>query len=276
VTISASKSSPVNPFYPYLSSSSSISSFDLHSSSTDSHHTDTPETKTFSSSSGYDSSLNSIPDHLFPSSSNSIQIPNCNLVEQFINCHLQNQSSFDQDINSSPTSSFSSLSGSFCSQDPISTIDSPLLCRKCVNNNNQLSSDTDDDSQSTTISTNFSPTQQQNKRPRSLPIAIQQPKSVINDDETDNSSQNSPLCHCTINSSQKNRFRICELDLPTYSEPITISTDKLHINEQSTVNQNNSLEHFIMSPTDKVKVQMKYQENDVRNVNIYKLNKSMK
>ena len=48
------------------SSSSSSSSFDLCSNSSDSHHTDTSKTQTFSSSSGYDSSLNSIPDHFFP------------------------------------------------------------------------------------------------------------------------------------------------------------------------------------------------------------------
>jgi hypothetical protein len=245
------------------SSSSSISSFDLHSTSTDSPHHDTTET----TSSGYESSLNSIPDHIFPSSSDSIQVPSCNLVEQFINLHLQNQSSFDRDLNSSPPSSFSSLSSSLCSQEPISTINSPLICRKCAHNN-QLSSDTDDDSQSTTISTNLLPLQQQNKRPRSLPIAIQQPKSVLNDDETDNSSQNSPVCQCTKNSS----FRICDLNVTNFPDGIfsennstTTSTDKF---EQSTINQKNSLDHFIMSPTDKVKVQMKYRENDIKNVNI--------
>ncbi|CAF4747495.1 unnamed protein product, partial [Rotaria magnacalcarata] len=67
--------------------------------------------------------------------------------------------------------------------------------------------------------------QQQNKRPRSLPIAIQQPKGVTvdnnnnnNDDaaedddddeyaEFDNSLQDSLTCHCSISSSRKKRFR---------------------------------------------------------------------
>jgi hypothetical protein len=187
------------------------------------------ELKTFSSSSGYNSSINSIPDHLFPSSSDSIIIPDCNLIEQFVNLHLQNSSL--------PT---------FFSQEPISTNNSLLSCRKCILNN-QLSSDTDDDSQSTTISF-----EQENIRPRSLPIAIQQSKNI----ETDNDSSS---CHCTLNFSQKKSFRICEL---------TTMNSELHINEQLTINQKNSLEHFIMSPTDKVKIQMKYQENDIKNVNI--------
>ncbi len=229
---STSKSSSITDFYlDSYSSSSSISSFDLHSSNPDSR----PELKTFSSSSGYNSSLNSIPDHLFSSATDSILIPDCHLVEQ--------------DITSS----------SFSSQEPISTTNSPSYCRKCIQNN-QLSSDTDDDSQSTTISTDFLPYQQQTKRPRSLPIAIQQLKNVLNDDETDNDS---PFYHCTLNLSQTNRFRTCEL-----TAPISENGLKLHINEQITVNQKHSLEHFIMSPTDRVKIQMKYQENDIKNVNI--------
>jgi hypothetical protein len=212
-----SKSLPITDFYPdSYSSSSSISSYDFHSSNNNSDHINQP------SSSGYDSSLTSIPDHLFPSSSNAIPIPDCHLVEQFVHLHLD-------DRNSSPPSSISSLS----SQEPTSTINSPSYCRKCLQNN-QLSSDTDDDSQSTTISTNFLSSQ---KRPRSLPIAIQQPKTVINEDETDNDSSFCP-----------------------YTNGL-----KLHINEQTKINQKNSLEHFIMSPTDKVKIQMKYQENDTRN-----------
>jgi hypothetical protein len=236
-----------------------------------------------------------------------------NLVEQFIDLHLQKQTAFDQDASYSPPSSFSSSSSSFLSQAPISTINSPICCRKCVNNDdtNQLSSDTEDDSQSTTIIINLLPLQQQqqqqNKRPRSLPIAIQQPKGVTidnnnNDDEdddddvSDNSLQNSLPCHCPIVSSRKKRLRTCEFNHPPilnaatsanglFSENtlITTTTDKLHIdlkdidvqnnNEQSTIKQQqNSLEHFIMSPTDKVKVQMKYPpfnndtESDMRNV----------
>jgi len=259
----------MNEFYSNSSSSSSGSSFDLCSNSNDSHHINTPVTKPLSLSSGYNSSLNSIPDHLFSSSPNSIIIPDCNFVEQFVNLHLQNQSSFDQDILSSPLSSMSSTSSSLFSQEPHSTISSPSYCRKCVNSN-QVSSDTDDDSQATTVSTNLLALQQQNKRPRSLPIAIQQPKGILNDDETDNSSQSSPLCHCSVNISQKSRFRPCELNASAFSENTlaTTSTDKSHINEQTTVNQKNSLEHFIMSPTDKVKIQMKYQENDIKSVNI--------
>jgi len=235
-----------------------------------------------------------------------------NLVEQFIDLHLQKQTTFDQDASYSPPSSFSSSSSSFLSQAPISTINSPICCRKCVKNDdtNQLSSDTEDDSQSTTIIINLLPLQQQqqqqNKRPRSLPIAIQQPKGVTidnnNDDEdddddvSDNSLQNSLPCHCPIVSSRKKRLRTCEFNHPPllnaatsanglFSENtlITTTTDKLHIdlkdidvqnnNEQSTIKQQqNSLEHFIMSPTDKVRVQMKYPpfhndtESDMRNV----------
>lgn len=155
--MSTSKSSSIADFYPEsYSSSSSISSFDNHS-----RHINIPELKTFSSSSGYNSSLNSIPDQLFSSSSD------CNLDEQFLNLHLDNQT-FQEYV--------------------------------------QLNSDTDDESQSTIV-----PSQ---SRPRSLPIAIQSSKYVSNDS------------HCTIN-------------------------------------RKNSLKHFIMSPTDKVKIQMKYQENNV-------------
>jgi len=109
------------------------------------------------------------------------------------------------------------------------------------------------------MKTNFLPLQQ---RPRSLPIAIQQPKNVLNDDEINN---NSSFCPCTINSSQKNHFLPYEL-LATTSE----NGIELRSNEQPKINQKNSLEHFIMSPTDKVKIQMKYQENDIKNVNILK------
>jgi hypothetical protein len=244
-----------------------------------------------------------------------------NLVEQFIDLHLQKQTSFDHDVVYSPPSSFSSSSSSFLSQAPISTINSPICCRKCVNNEekNQLSSDTEDDSQSTTITTNLLPLQQQqqqlqNKRPRSLPIAIQQPKGITiennnnnnNDDdddddydESDNSLQNSLTCHCSIIPSRKKRLRTCELNhqpllnigksangLFSENTLITTTTDKLHIDlknlddennpqEQSTIKQQkNSLEHFIMSPTDKVKVQMKYpplnnnKESDIKSVSI--------
>jgi hypothetical protein len=342
---------PLAMFYsdPSMTPCSSISSFnsqsnsnDLHASSSSSSqysssvsfYNDMPETpKTFSSSSGYesniptsDSFLNSIPDHLFLSSPDSLIMPpppvpspklpvnsDRNLVEQFIDLHLQKQTSFDQDGGYSPPSSFSSTSSSFLSQAPISTINSPICCRKCINNEdkNQLSSDTEDDSQSTTITTNLLPLQQQqqqNKRPRSLPIAIQQPKGLTietnnnndddddDDDDFDNSLQNSLTCHCSIISSRKKRFRTCEfnhqpiLNVGTsanglFSENtlITSTTDKLHIdlkdiddqnnNEQSPIKQQkNSLEHFIMSPTDKVKVQMKYpplnndKEGDIKSV----------
>jgi len=340
---------PLAMFYsdPSMTPCSSVSSFNSHSNSNDLHassssssqysssvsfYNDIPETpKTLSSSSGYesnipvsDSSLNSIPDHLFLSSSDSIIMPpppvpspklvtnsDRNLVEQFIDLHLQKQSSFDQDVVYSPPSSFSSSSSSFLSQAPISTINSPICCRKCINNEdkNQLSSDTEDDSQSTTITINLLPLQQQqqNKRPRSLPIAIQQPKGVTiennnddddDDDEFDNSLQNSVTCHCSIISSRKKRFRTSELNHQSllnvgtsanglFSENtlITTTTDKLHIdlkniddennNEQSTIKQQkNSLEHFIMSPTDKVKVQMKYpplnndKESDIKSVSL--------
>ena len=348
---------PLGMFYSdsSITPGSSISSFnsqsnsnDLHASSSSSSQysssasffNDTP--KTHSSSSGYesnvptsDSSFNSIPDHLFLSSPDSLIMPpppapsppklmnsnsDRNLVEQFIDLHLQKQTSFDQDVAYSPPSSFSSSSSSFLSQAPISTITSPICCRKCVNDeeSNQQSSDTEDDSQSTTISTNDLPSQQQqqqqhqqqqqqpNKRPRSLPIAIQQPKGVLidhkhedddDDDELDNSLQNSLTCHCSMmTSSRKKRFRTGELNhQPTlnvatsanglFSENTLISTttDKLHIDlndidgpntsEQSALKQSkNSLEHFIMSPTDKVRVQMKYpplnndKESDVKNV----------
>ncbi|CAF1390922.1 unnamed protein product [Adineta steineri] len=258
------KISPITEQYSN-SSSSSDSSFDLCSNSNDS------DLKTRSLSSGYESSLNSIPDHLFSSSPDSIRIPDCNLVEQFVNLQLQKQSSFDQDIASS---SLSSTSSSFRSHESILNIHSPSYCRKCISNN-QVSSDTDDDSQATTISTNVLPLQeQQNKRPRSLPIAIQQSKGIIkddddddDDDETDNSSQNSPpSSHYSINLSQKTRFRPCELNTDIFPKTnLTIATtDKSNLNESTTINQKNSLEHFIMSPTDKVKIQMKYQENNLK------------
>jgi hypothetical protein len=353
--VPASRSSRVTepPLAMFYSDSSmtpcsSISSFNSHSNSTDLHassssssqysssisfYNDIPETpKTFSSSSGYesnipvsDSSLSSIPDHLFLSSPDSLIMPpppvpspklpvnsDRNLVQQFIDLHLQKQTSFDQDVVYSPPSSFSSSSSSFLSQAPISTINSPICCRKCINNEdkNQLSSDTEDDSQSTTITTNLLPLQQQNKRPRSLPIAIQQPKGLTietnnnnnddddddDDDDFDNSLQNSLTCHCPINSSRKKRFRTCEFNpqpllnaatsangLFSENTLITSTTDKLHIdlkdiddqnnNEQTPIKQQkNSLEHFIMSPTDKVKVQMKYpplnndKESDIKSV----------
>jgi hypothetical protein len=197
-------------FYPdSYSSSSSISSYD-------SNHINQPELNTISSSSGYDSSLTSIPDHLFPSSSssNTIIIPD----SQFIHLHL------DDDRHSSPPSSISSLS----SQEPTSTLNSPLYCRKYLQNN-QYSSDTDDDSQSTTISTNrLSP----QERPRSLPIAIQQLKTVFNEDE---SVTNSSFYPCT----------------------------------DGLINQKDSLKNFIMSPTDRLKIQMPYQKTDPNKVNFH-------
>ena len=323
-----------DPSMTPCSSSSSVSSFNLHSNSTDhslssQYSSSNPffaeipnANQTFSSSSGYESnlptsnsSINSISDHLFLSSPDSLIMPppssvpsaskhplhstDRNLVEQFIDLHLQKQSSFEHDVVYSPPSSFSSTSSSFLSQAPRSTPNSPVCCRKCAKNEDhqQLSSDTEDDSQSTTISTNLFPSkqQQQNKRPRSLPIAIQQPKGLPmgnshqrddEDDESDYSLQNSLPCHCSMITSRKKRFRTCELNHPApnstaptsanglFSENTLISTttDKLHIdlkeideqnsNEQLTIKQQkNSLEHFIMSPTDKVKVQMKYLSN---------------
>ena len=213
------KSLPIIDFYPdSYSSSSSVSSFDFPSSNNNSAHVNQPKLKTFSSSSGYDSSLTSIPDHLFPSSSNSIPIPDCHFLEQFV--HLQ----LDERNSSPPSPSFSSLS----SQELISTINSPSYCRKSVQHN-QFSSDTDDDSQSTTIPSQLLSSQ---KRPRSLPIAIQQSKTTLIQNET----KDSPFCPCT-------------------------NAGKLHIDQSK-----NSLEHFIMSPTDQVKIQMKYQEDHRKNV----------
>ncbi|UJR27044.1 hypothetical protein I4U23_008348 [Adineta vaga] len=335
---------------PSINPCSSTSSFNSHSNSTDLHAVSssssshystsisfyhnipkTPKTLSSpSSSSGYestiptsDSSLNSISDHLFLSPPDSIMMPpppvpspklplnsDHNLVEQFIDLHLQKQTSFDQEVTYSPPSSFSSTSSSFLSQTPISTMNSPICCRKCVNHDdkNQLSSDTEDDSQSTTITPSFVPLQQQpqqqqqqqNKRPRSLPIAIQQPKGVSigsatitgtstsyddddnDDDDSDNSLHNSLSCHCPMSSSRKKRFRTCDINhqpifngatsangLFSENTLISTTTNKLHINlkdiddqkssDQTPVKQQkNSLEHFIMSPTDKVKVQMKY------------------
>jgi len=335
----------ITPISP--TSSSSASSFNLHSNSTDlslssqysssiSFFNDLPDTNKIlsSSSSGYESniptsnsSLNSISDHLFLPSPDSIMMPppatppslstsktkptsklniidstnpnpDRNLVEQFIDLHLQKQNSFDQDVTYSPPSSFSSSSSSFHSQAALSTMTSPVCCRKCANHDDQqqLSSDTEDDSQSTTISTNLLPLQQQNKRPRSLPIAIQQPKGVNIDDTTEDeddddlektsSRDNSLTCHCPNVSSRKKRFRTCDLSNAATTAPlfsavtsanglfsdntlISKAADKLHIDYKDLDDSNssehspikstkNSLEHFIMSPTDKVKVQMKY------------------
>lgn len=229
------------------SSSSSISSSNLSLINSDSHHKVKPEIKTFSSSSssGYDSSSNSIPDQFFSSLSDSILIPDFNLVEQFINTHLEKQTSFDNDINFSSASSLSSLSSSYFSQE----LPSYSLTH------NQLLSDTDDDSQATTIPNNSI---QDNTRPRSLPIAIQQPKCVLNGDETDNSSQSDSLCQYSISIPEKNGFQTCKL---------TSSIDQSDSNEQIISNQSLTLERFIMSPTDQIKIQMKYQQDDMKNVN---------
>ncbi|CAF2196584.1 unnamed protein product [Rotaria magnacalcarata] len=276
LSMTATKSLSVIEYYPNASmtsysSSSSVSSSDLSLFNSDPRHSDKSEVKTFSSSSGYDSSLNSIPDHFRPLSPKSISISNTNLVEQFTDLHLQKQSSFDRDLISSSTSSLSSSSSSFFSQDLLSTINSPSCCRKFLIHN-QLSSDTDDDSQATTISTNLLPLKRQNKRLRSLPIAIQQPKVVLNDDDTDNSSQSASLCCYSINVPDKTCIQTRELSSAAsangiFSENnlIPTSIEKLDINEQIIGNQKNSLDHFIMSPTDKVKIQMKYQENNVKN-----------
>ena len=321
----------ITPISP--TSSSSASSFNLHSNSTDlslssqyssssiSFFNDLADpSKTLSSSSGYESnvptsnsSLNSIPDHLFLASPDSIIMPppatppsrstnDRNLVEQFIDLRLQKQNSFDQDVVYSPPSSFSSSSSSFHSQAALSTKNSPVCCRKCANHDDQqqLSSDTEDDSQSTTISSNLLPLQQQNKRPRSLPIAIQQPKGVnigdtTEDEDEDESAKsssrdNSLTCHCSAVSSRKKRFRTCDLSSTASANGLfaentfaSTATDKLHIDFKDLDDSNsgehspikstkNSLEHFIMSPTDKVKVQMKYpstnndRESDTRSV----------
>lgn len=239
------KSSPLATCYSH-SSSSSGSSFDLRSNSSDSHRTNLPDMQALlsCSSSGYDSSSNSIPDHFFASSPNSIVIPNCNLVDQFVGLHRP-----QPDLASSPQ--------------PSPSVSSLTHCRKCLSHS-QASSDTDDDSQATTI--------QQNHRPRSLPIAIQQPKATAPDDDTDHSSQNSPLCHCSSSASQKARFRPCDSSPdrpPTSSLKLAAAVDAARLNEQPTVAHKNSLDHFIMSPTDKVKVQMKYQENDTKSVNTH-------
>ena len=207
-------------FFPdsYSSSSSSISSIDFHSDKNNDDSLTQPELRIFSSSSGYDSSFTSIPDHLLVSSSSSSPPPrdDCHFVEEFLHLQLDTRSS-------SPPSSLSSLS----SQEPNSTINSPSCCRKCLDNNHG-SSDTDDDSQSTTISTDYLSSQ---LRPRSLPITIQQPKNSLNEEQIEIDSS---FCQCT--------------------------------NETSTSAEKYPLEHFIMSPTDRVKIQMKYQENDVKYV----------
>ncbi|CAF3750512.1 unnamed protein product [Rotaria sordida] len=275
--ISSTKSLSISQFYPtslITSYSSSSSSSDLSLINSDPHHGDKPEIKTLSSSSssGYESSLNSVSDHFFPSSPDSIIISDCSLIERYIDLHLQKQLSFEHDITSSSSPlSLSSSSNSFFSHDLISTIDSPSYCQKYLIHN-QLSSDTDDDSQATTISTNVLPLQREKKRPRSLPIAIQQPKDVLDDDETDNSSPNGSLCYFSITIPEKNSFQTYESNSVVSSNGIFSEKkliipliDKLNINEQIIVNQKNSLEHFIMSPTDKVKIQMKYHENDIKN-----------
>ncbi|CAF1059450.1 unnamed protein product [Rotaria sordida] len=273
--ISSTKSLSISQFYPnslVTSYSSSSSSSDLSLINSDQHHGDKPEIKTLSSSSssGYESSLNSVSDHFFPSSPDSIIISDCSLIERYIDLHLQKQLSFEHGITSSPLS-LSSSSSSFFSHDLISTIDSPSYCQKYLIHN-QLSSDTDDDSQATTISTNVLPLRREKKRPRSLPIAIQQPKDVLDDDETDNSSPNGSLCYFSITIPEKNSFQTYESNSVVSSNGIFLEKkliipliDKLNINEQIIVNQKNSLEHFIMSPTDKVKIQMKYHENDIKN-----------
>lgn len=341
---------------PSMNSNSLISSFNSNSNSNDLQESsstysssmslyndlsETPKTDSLSSS-GYESnpptsnfSINSIPDHLFLTTSDSIMMPppptvpstklpnnpDHNLVKQFIDLHLQKQTSFEQEVVYSPPSSLSSSSSSFLSQAPISTKTSPHCCRKCIQDDqdkNQLSSDNEDDSQSTTIETNSLPSQQQqqhqqqqqNKRPRSLPIAIQPPKGVTvdsnnntndddDDEEFDTSLQNSLTCHCSISSSRKKRFRTCEFNQQTifnaaasangvFSENplITKATDKLHIDLKDIEDQNNNeqsnnkqgkhtLDHFIMSPTDKVKVPMKYPsitndtESDIKSVSIH-------
>ncbi|CAF5051804.1 unnamed protein product, partial [Rotaria magnacalcarata] len=152
-----------------MNSSLLISSFNSNSNSNDLHETsshysssislfndssETPKTDSLSSSSGYesnvttlDSSISSLPDSLFLTSPDSIIMPpppapspklpnnaDRNLVEQFIDLHLQKQTSFDQDASYSPPSSLSSSSSSFLSQTPISTKHTPICCRKCVNN----------------------------------------------------------------------------------------------------------------------------------------------
>ncbi|CAF4293774.1 unnamed protein product, partial [Rotaria magnacalcarata] len=68
LSMTATKSLSVIEYYPNASmtsysSSSSVSSSDLSLFNSDPRHSDKSEVKTFSSSSGYDSSLNSIPDH---------------------------------------------------------------------------------------------------------------------------------------------------------------------------------------------------------------------
>ncbi|CAF4606618.1 unnamed protein product, partial [Rotaria magnacalcarata] len=79
----------------------------------------------------------------------------------------------------------------------------------------------------------------QNKRLRSLPIAIQQPKVVLNDDDTDNSSQSASLCCYSINVPDKTCIQTRELSSAAsangiFSENnlIPTSIEKLDINEQ--------------------------------------------
>lgn len=264
-------------FFPNQSITSYSSSSDISSINSDSHHPHKPDLNTLSVSSGYDSSVNSIHDDFLALSPPPINnTSESNLVKQFIDLHLQKQSSYDHDIISSSTSSLSSSSSSFFSQELLLTNDSHSFSRKCLSHN-QLSSDTDDDSQATTISTNLMPSKQKNKRPRSLPIAIQQPKTLVNDDDTDASSQCASLCCYSMDVPEKTSIQKCEFSSTTPVNGILSENrlipkpiEKLDINEQIIGNQKNSLEHFIMSPTDKVKIQMKYQENDVKNVNMFK------
>ena len=147
-----------DPSMTPCSSSSSGSSFNIRSNSNDlspsssssiSFFNDMSETnKTLSSSSsGYESniptsnsSFNSLPDHLYLSSPDSLKMPppssipssrlsannDCNLVEQFIDLHLQKQPIFDQDAAYSPPSSFSSSSSSCPSQAAASVGNSPV------------------------------------------------------------------------------------------------------------------------------------------------------
>ncbi|CAF4461579.1 unnamed protein product [Rotaria sp. Silwood2] len=138
LSISPTKSLSITEFYPNssttsYSSSCSISSSDLSLINNDSDHVDKPDMKTLlsTSSSGYESSLNSNTDHFFPSSPDSILISNCNLVEQFIDVHLPKQSSFNHDIISSSASSLSSSSSSFFSRNLISTIVSSRTAGYC-------------------------------------------------------------------------------------------------------------------------------------------------
>ena len=244
------------------SQSPSISSFDL--STDDAYHEDKPDLNiVFSSSSGYDSSFNSMSDQLSSSSSDSSNTPDCNFVGQVINLQRQRQSLYDRNISPLQILSLSFLSSSSISQEQISSINSCIYCPK--------SNDAEDDSQLGTISTSLSSIQRGSELPRSLPIAIQQPKRVFNDDETDSSSPHNFLYPYSINESQKKRFRTCEVNAAistngrfSENDVIITSFDQLHVNEPMSVNPNNSLEHFIISRTDKVKLQMKYQESSIK------------